>query len=93
MGGLTHDLDRCIASLHSSSLLGRSRVGCVVGMEERVVVAHSIQFHWYTCTTGINIYRSPSRVWELPSELSGSSCEKKIKKDLTSKMKWDKRGY
>ena len=36
------DLDRCIASLHPSSLLGRSRVGCVLGLEERVVVTHSI---------------------------------------------------
>jgi hypothetical protein len=35
-------LDSCIASLHSSPIPGRSRAGCVPGMEERVVVAHSI---------------------------------------------------
>ena len=74
MGGLTHDLDRCIASLHPSSLLGRSRAGCVLGLEERVVVAHSIPFHWYTCTTGINIYQESPQGWELPLEF----VEKKI---------------
>ena len=65
-GGMD-DLDCRIASLHSSPILGRSRVGCLLGLEERLVVAHSIPFHWYTCTTGINIYQeSPHGVPELP---------------------------
>ena len=78
-------MDRCITGLYPSSIPGRSRVGCVPGMEERVVVAHSIPFHWYTCTTGINIYRGHT-----PQELPEVRVEKK---DLTSKMKWDIKGY